>query len=262
MLCGHGRAGALATAAPAEKRGVTGKAVRRRLDPARRAELILEKSLELFAETHYSVVTVRDVAERCGINVGLIYHYFDSKDHLFRSTLEHAVGRLVAEYEARRRDPADPLAGIDAWLETHATIAPMVARMVKVMADYAALGRRDAAVDALVAAFYRREQELLETVLRRGVEAGAFRPVDAAKTARLIGRQLDGIFHASASRGDDRIAADIGELRELVWLLLGVEERAAAYSAAAGRVAGPGEAPRAGASSAAAAGRRTRNQKA
>lgn len=200
------------------------KAVRRRLDPAKRAELILEEALQLFAQSHYSIVTVRDIALRCGINVGLIYHYFDNKDHLFRSALAHAIGQLVAGYEQRRGGYEGPLAGITAWLDTHATIAPMITRMVKVMADYAALGTRDPAVDAVVADFYRGEQELLEDTLRRGIGAGLFRPIDVEKTARFIGRQLDGIFHASASRGEDRIAADIEELREFIWRVLGIAD--------------------------------------
>jgi hypothetical protein len=45
--------------------------------------------------------------------------------------------------------------------------------------------------------------------------------------ARLIGLHLDGIFHASASRGDDRIAADIEELREFILHFLGVRPDAA-----------------------------------
>ncbi|MDQ0471442.1 TetR/AcrR family transcriptional regulator [Labrys wisconsinensis] len=203
------------------------KPVRQRLDPALRSELILEKALELFAETHYSIVTVRDIARHCGINVGLIYHYFDNKDHLFRSALAHAIDQLVAGYEERRREQADPFAGIAMWLDTHATIAPtLITRMVKIMADYAALGARDPETDAIVAGFYRGEQDLLEDTLRRGIAAGVFRTVDVEKTARVIGRQLDGIFHASASRGEDRIAQDIEELRDFIGYFLRIPEAA------------------------------------
>lgn len=201
---------------------MTTRSVRQRMAPARRAELILDEALNLFAQRHFSIVTVRDIALQCGINVGLIYHYFDSKDHLFRSTLEHAVAQMIAGYEARRPDPADPLEAIGAWLDMHATIAPTIARMVKVMADYAASATRDAAVDTTIADFYRNEQVLLEDTLRRGIAAGTFRPVDPGRLARLIGLQLDGIFHAAASRGDDRIGEDIAELRAFIGHFLGL----------------------------------------
>ncbi|MFG1462801.1 TetR/AcrR family transcriptional regulator [Xanthobacter sp. DSM 24535] len=203
------------------------KAVRQRLDPAKRSELILDAALQLFGTSHYSIVTVRDIALACGINVGLIYHYFENKDHLFRRVLAHALNQIMVGYEERRGvRENDPLSDIGAWLDIQITIAPTVTRMVKIMADYAALNARDAEVDQLIANFYRDERVLVEETLARGIAAGMYRPVDAAKMARLIGLHLDGIFHASASRGDDRIADDIEELREFLLHFLGVRSNA------------------------------------
>jgi TetR/AcrR family transcriptional regulator, cholesterol catabolism regulator len=192
-------------------------AVRRRLDPAKRLELILEEALQLFGRSHFSIVTMRDVALACGINVGLIYHYFESKDHLVRRVLVYAVDQLIAGYEERRSlHDRDDLSDIDAWFDIHATIAPTTMRMVKIMADYAAFDAADEEIDRLVADFYCYERTLIETALKRGIDAGVYRPIDVTKVSRLIGLQLDGIFHAAASRGDNRISEDINDLRELV----------------------------------------------
>jgi hypothetical protein len=46
------------------------KGVRKRLDPAKRSELILKKALQLFAVSCYSIVTVRDLALHRGIIIG------------------------------------------------------------------------------------------------------------------------------------------------------------------------------------------------
>ncbi|MFK8252729.1 TetR/AcrR family transcriptional regulator [Ancylobacter terrae] len=202
------------------------RAARQRLKPERRAELILEEALGLFAQRHFSIVTVRDIALRCGINVGLIYHYFDNKEHLVRASLEHAIAQMMAGYDALRADPDDPLGAIGPWLDMHATIAPTIARMVKVMADYAASGTRDDAVDRAIAGFYAQERRLLEETLAEGMAAGRFRTIDAPRLARLVGLHLDGIFHASASRGDDRIKEDIAELRAFLAHYLGIEAAA------------------------------------
>ena len=45
-------------------------------------QLILEKSLELFAERGYKGTTIADIAKTCGISKGLAYNYFDSKMHI------------------------------------------------------------------------------------------------------------------------------------------------------------------------------------
>ena len=220
-------------------------ATRRRLAPAERASLIRETALELFATSHFSIVNVRQIALACKVNVALIYHYFDDKDHLFRSVLAYAIERLMVGYEALR-DPAedDPAAVIDAWLQAQVTMAPMLVQMVKIMADYAALGVHDAEVDAMIKGFYAREQKLLQQSLARGIAQGRFRAVDAARTARFVGRQLDGIFHASTTRGGGRrrIAQDIAELREFLWHFVGHQparkQRAGAQSAGARRTRG------------------------
>ncbi|QRM53188.1 TetR/AcrR family transcriptional regulator [Sinorhizobium sp. BG8] len=203
------------------------KPQRQRLDPAKRAELILDAALGLFGTSHYSIVTVREIAVACGVNVGLIYHYFENKDHLFRSVLAHSINQIMAGYAAScgsLRD--DPLGEIGAWLDIQATIAPTVTRMVKIMADYAALDRRDPEVDSLVAQFYEHERVLIEETLVRGIEDKTYRHVDVAKMSRMIGVYLDGIFHAAESRGENRIAEDIKELRELVLNLLTAPQRA------------------------------------
>ncbi|MDR6953029.1 AcrR family transcriptional regulator [Ancylobacter sp. 3268] len=202
---------------------MTAKAARRRLPPAERRAMILDEALRLFAERHYSVVTVRDIAQVCEMNVGLLYHYFDNKDDLVRRALEHAIQQLMLGYEARRTHQPDPLAEILAWLESHIEIAPTLIRMVKLMADYASSGMQDEVLDALVAGFYRREKELLEDALQRGIAAGLFQPHDISRTARRIGLMLDGIFFASTSRGDNRVAQDIRDLAEVVpgWIGVG-----------------------------------------
>lgn len=201
---------------------------RKRLQPAERRGMILGEALRLFAERHFSVVTVRDIAMVCDINVGLLYHYFDNKDDLVRRALGHAIEQLMAGYEARRAAGTEPLAEILAWLDIHMELAPTLALMVKLMSDYASSGLRDAEIDALIAGFYGREKQLLEEALQRGVASGQFAPVDIARTARRIGLMLDGIFYASASRGDDRITDDIGDLADFVRAMLGVEAPALA----------------------------------
>ncbi len=199
-------------------------ASRRRLAPTERAALIRETALELFATSHFSIVNVRQIALACKVNVALIYRCFDDKNHLFRSVLAYAIERLMVGYAALR-DPAegDPAAVIDAWLKAQVTMAPMLVQMVKIMADYAALGVHDAEVDAMIKGFYAREQKLLQQSLTRGVALGVFRAIDAARTARFVGRQLDSIFHASTTRGGGvrRIARDIAELREFLWHFVG-----------------------------------------
>lgn len=83
--------------------------VRRRLRPeARRAEL-LDAALEVFAELGFERATLHHVAERAGVTKGALYHYFDSKDHLFIELVRARLGTLVLASDARIA-AADPTA--------------------------------------------------------------------------------------------------------------------------------------------------------
>jgi TetR/AcrR family transcriptional regulator, cholesterol catabolism regulator len=183
---------------------------RKRMDPSVRAEHILNVALQLFAERHYGTVSVRDIAEACGINAGLIYYYYQSKDELLRRALGHAIAELQAGYDLGEH--LNPAQELTAWLRMHVPIAPMLLRMVKIMADYAASNIRDANTDRMIQNFYTREQNFLENCLRRGIALRVFRPVDVAASARAFSLQLDGIFYASQARGDRRIELDIENL--------------------------------------------------
>ena len=51
-------------------------------------EKILEKSRELIREQGWAAVNIRSVAAVCGVSVGSIYHYFDSKAELVGAAVE------------------------------------------------------------------------------------------------------------------------------------------------------------------------------
>ena len=187
---------------------------RKRLAPEERAELILNQALKLFAERHFNSVSMRDIATACGINAGLIYYYYESKPELLRRALGHAIAGLQTGYGAGKAlSPAEEL---KAWLLLHVSFAPMLIRMVKIMADYAASTVRDEKTDRLIQDFYAREQNFLEDCLRRGIGSGVFRTVNVERTARSFSLQLDGIFYALPARRDERIAQDIENLCAIV----------------------------------------------
>lgn len=62
-------------------------------------EMILEATVWVLAEEGFGGLTLRKVADRSGQNRGLIHYYFDSKDDLLRSLLDHlfdSYDRLMA----------------------------------------------------------------------------------------------------------------------------------------------------------------------
>ncbi len=58
---------------------------------------------ELFVQHGQHGVNMRELAERAGVNKGLLHYYFKTKESIFREVFQHQAGRLYAQASSRRR---------------------------------------------------------------------------------------------------------------------------------------------------------------
>jgi AcrR family transcriptional regulator len=88
-------------------------------------QFILETAAGAFAELGFPSASMNDIARRCGVSKGLLYHYYASKERLLYDVTEQYTQRLVAlveQAERRVRDPAKRLpALIQLFLEEYQT---------------------------------------------------------------------------------------------------------------------------------------------
>jgi AcrR family transcriptional regulator len=76
------------------------KAKRRRLDPQRREEEIVEAAIRYFSEVGFAG-SMRELAGRLGISHALLFRYFDTKDALIDRVYERTyLGRWKADWDA------------------------------------------------------------------------------------------------------------------------------------------------------------------
>ena len=87
--------------------------------PARRqaTTALLDAAESLLVESGHAAVTVRAVAERAGVNQGLVHYYFGSMDELLLQTLERFTDRLIERQTALYAGP-EPF--IEKWREAMA----------------------------------------------------------------------------------------------------------------------------------------------
>ncbi|RUL54695.1 TetR/AcrR family transcriptional regulator [Lysinibacillus antri] len=62
-------------------------------------QLIMEKSLELFAESGFEATSIQQITERCGISKGAFYLHFKSKDELIYSLIDKFMSEFIADIE-------------------------------------------------------------------------------------------------------------------------------------------------------------------
>lgn len=129
------------------------------MEPSPRGEtasLILQAADEMFGELGLDGVSVRDVAERAGVNKALVFYYFASKEKLFEAVLERY-------YEVHR-------AALEASFQSDAPLAQRLHALVDAYLDFIEQHRRyPRLVQALVVgnpAFHPFIQRNLEPMFR------------------------------------------------------------------------------------------------
>ena len=95
---------------------------------------ILLKALELFSEKGYDATSVREICEAAGITKPTLYHFYGSKEGVYRALVEGALERFRSDMSrrARRRGHA-PRASSRAWRAPTSTSAlrePQLARFL------------------------------------------------------------------------------------------------------------------------------------
>jgi AcrR family transcriptional regulator len=193
----------------------------KRLTP--NAERLTAVALELFSVRDFASVSIKDIAKAAGVNTALIYYYFESKEGLFRATLENAVSQALDKYRALRERHTDPVDLIGDWFDTQVELKRPIRQLLKIMLDYSSTRTQADVIDRIIQQFYREEVEILASSVRRGIQTGMFRPVDADRAAHLASTHLDGVFVRSIIHKNLDIYAALEEFKTLFWEYLGHE---------------------------------------
>ena len=188
---------------------------------ADRAAEIMNAALDLFAEKDYAAVTTTEIARIVGVRHSLIYYYFDSKDDLFHKTIQNFIQETQSNYDKMRDLHDDPVDQIDYWFANNIELSRPLRKLIKIMFDYSGPKGRPLAVDKAIRKFYDAERNIIVSGIEEGVAQDIFGPVDPARVAAFVSTHIDGIFFSSLMRPDVDLAADMAQLKEVLWQILG-----------------------------------------
>ncbi|HET6829867.1 MAG TPA: TetR/AcrR family transcriptional regulator [Solirubrobacterales bacterium] len=188
----------------------------------RRAGLVAEATAVL-AERGVEATRFSDVAERAGVSVGLLQHYFRSRDALIDAAIEAVAVRKFDRLARAQRDIHDPWELIEAAIE-------------EILASDDPIGDARSWLDVCSAAAQRpnlgaaieRVQQRWVTLIEGAVVAGASRgdlhpAMSPRAVARVVNALIDGMELALASEGGTRADAEAAcELtKRAAWRLIG-----------------------------------------
>lgn len=160
-------------------------------DGSRTEEAIRAAAVDLIAAHGFEAMTMRQLADRVGVQPGSLYRYFPSKGQLLVELLVEHLEFLVSRWQSQQPDDPDPQVRLRAFVDFHvrshtlrrheAFVANMELRSLA-PADY----RR-------VVALRRNYENLLTAILQDGVDAGCFRLPDARVATFAVLAMLTGV---------------------------------------------------------------------
>ncbi|ESP90099.1 TetR/AcrR family transcriptional regulator [Candidatus Halobonum tyrrellensis] len=152
-------------------------------------EAIMEATFRALAKHGYSDLRMRDIGEELDVSRTLIHYHYDGKHDLISAFLEY----IVDQYEGSVAVPE----GADPWSELDRRIDRCLFgpgfddefghwERMKVYHDLFSQAQYDERHREVFAAHYERIRGSIAAVIRRGVDEGVFRDVDADATAQVV----------------------------------------------------------------------------
>ncbi|MFI6102478.1 TetR/AcrR family transcriptional regulator [Lentzea sp. NPDC051213] len=167
----------------------------RTVDPVKHAAKkrhITDTAAGLFAEKGFDRTTVADICKAAGISTGSLFHYFPTKQAIFREVFEQDGQDNAAVFaQAREIDPWD---GVQLVID-HLSAPALDRSVAGLVMEVVAQAGRDPELSALIT---RNEQALrdeLAHLLQRAGDAGRIElPVSALTAASWVQGLVDVLF--------------------------------------------------------------------
>ena len=162
-------------AATPPPRVATKKAVSRPRDAAQTKLRILECATTEFAEHGYAGARIEAIVNSAGVNISLLYQYFESKEKLFIAVMEGAYG-LVREshHELDVREQA-PTEAMEALIRRTFRIFVEHPRIIGLLNSENVHRGRHIGKSPYIRSLYTPLLDTIGAVLARGGRAGVFR---------------------------------------------------------------------------------------
>jgi AcrR family transcriptional regulator len=165
--------------------------VKRKASVDERRIEILEATCDVVIERGFAGTRVKDVADRLGVSTGLIHYHFDSKDLLFAEAFRHAASADVDKLKTAVAAADGPMDKLDTALAYSTPTEAEPTMMLWI--DSWGESLRSPGLRAISQELDDQVTDVVEDVIREGVEAGAWECSDPEASAWRLTALLDGL---------------------------------------------------------------------
>ena len=178
-----------------------------------RRQLIISKALELFARKGYSDTKIGDIAKAADMSVGLMFHYFESKEQLYEELVRMGAEGTNTPLDMNFEDPLDYFSGFLKILFQYAKEQPWVFYMFVLMSQ----ARRSDGIPPHIReiAMSVNQVEQSAEIIAAGQQFGYFREGDPYSLSFAFWSSVQGIMEQLAVYPE---LIEKGQLPETDWI--------------------------------------------
>lgn len=161
-----------------------------------RRKLIISKALELFAKKGYSDTKIGDIAKAADMSVGLMFHYFESKEQLYEELVKMGAESTNIPQKMNFENPPDFFKGFLDALFSYAKEQPWVFYMFVLMSQ----ARRSEGIPQHIRdiALSVSQVEQSAEIIKAGQQYGYFRDGDPYALSFTFWSSVQGIMEQLA----------------------------------------------------------------
>jgi len=180
-----------------------------------RRQLIIFKALELFAKKGYSDTKIGDIAKAANMSVGLMFHYFESKEQLYEELVRMGVEGTNQPMEMNFSNPLDYFTGFLKAMFSYAKEQPWVFYMFVLMAQ----ARRSDGVPAHIKELAMSVNQIEQSaeIIAAGQQYGYFREGDPYALSFAFWSSVQGVMEQIAVTPE--MLSGEKELPEAEWII-------------------------------------------
>lgn len=192
------------------------------IDPKRR---LLRAADRLMYAKGYEAVGVAELCREAGVQKGSFYHFFASKQDLAIEMLDRSWRRtrkaiFAAAFDDESRTAVESIARYGELLAEHVAVGQSEVGVVAGCryGNFAVeLSAHDDAIRAKIETIFAEMGEILETTIRRGIDAGDVSPtVDPTQAATDVLAVMEGLMVMAKAQQDPAPVRRLGHLAGLV----------------------------------------------
>ena len=162
---------------------------------------IMKAAMDVFSRKGYAKASIREIASTAGISVGGVYLYFRNKEELYRSLINERMLDIGSKTETLAGKTQSASEALSHFLSLHLENALK-------HKEFILLHIREHGFTFGVQEkknFFRKQRELVERLIQRGIRTGEFRKCNADDMAKVIMGSLRGVILSMALDDDVHI---------------------------------------------------------